>query len=205
MARCIGNEGLLTVGEMGVVSRPDISERIAQIGPRLRAARLARGMTIEEVAGAAGVTKGFVSRLERDDTSVSVANLITLCDVLGIRTGELIDHAPTAVVRRDEAPLSRFGEGVVGAYLIPRSLSQLEVVKATLEPGGDLGREEYTLHAQVEFCHVISGELEVEIDGTTSVLRAGDSVTFPATPPHTYRNRSKTRRATVLWAIVPKP
>jgi transcriptional regulator with XRE-family HTH domain len=191
---------------MSASPRQAVSERIAQIGPRLRAARLARGMTIEEVAVAAGVTKGFVSRLERDDTSVSIGNLLGICDALGVRTGSLIDHADAALVRRDEAPLTSIGErGVVHALLSPANVHQLEVVKTVLEPHGDVGREAYTFRAQMVFCHVSSGEIEIEIDGQREVLRAGDSMTFPATVLHTYRNRSRTRKASVFWVIVPKP
>ena len=70
-----------------------------RIGARLRAARQARGLTIAQVAEAAGLTKGFVSRLERDDVSPSVASLVTVCEVLGLRVGELFDPPETAVIR----------------------------------------------------------------------------------------------------------
>ncbi len=53
-----------------------------RIGAQLRAARLAARMSMAEVAEQAGLTKGFVSKLERDLANVSVASLIRLCDAL---------------------------------------------------------------------------------------------------------------------------
>ena len=63
---------------------PDGTRIGAQLGAQLRAARLAARMSMAEVAEQAGLTKGFVSKLERDLANVSVASLIRLCDALGI-------------------------------------------------------------------------------------------------------------------------
>jgi transcriptional regulator with XRE-family HTH domain len=57
-----------------------------RIGAQLRAARLAARMSMAEVAEQAGLTKGFVSKLERDLANVSVASLIRLCDALASRS-----------------------------------------------------------------------------------------------------------------------
>ena len=65
--------------------------RRVAIGSRLRAARQAQQLTIDEVARITGLTKGFLSRVERDMTSPSVSSLITLCDVLSISVGSLFE------------------------------------------------------------------------------------------------------------------
>ncbi|MGB3337961.1 MAG: helix-turn-helix transcriptional regulator, partial [Devosia sp.] len=62
---------------------PDRARPTVLIGTKLRTARKTRGLTLDQVAQAAGLTKGFVSRLERDDVSPSVASLVTVCEVLG--------------------------------------------------------------------------------------------------------------------------
>ena len=69
-----------------------------RIGPRLRARRLERGLTISEVAGEAGLTAGFISQLERDLTSASLSSLYRICAVLGIRVGNLIDDVPSGTL-----------------------------------------------------------------------------------------------------------
>ena len=60
-----------------------------RIGPQLRAARLAARKSMAEVAEQSGLTKGFVSKLERDLANVSVASLIRLCAALDISVGSL--------------------------------------------------------------------------------------------------------------------
>ena len=68
-------------------------------------------MSIAEVAEQAGLTKGFVSKLERDLANVSVASLIRLCDALGISVGSLFQAPKGEVVRRDARPRSTSAAG----------------------------------------------------------------------------------------------
>ena len=62
-----------------------------------------------EVAERSGLTKGFVSKLERDLANVSVASLIRLCDTLDISVGSLFRASVGEVVRRDARPPINFG------------------------------------------------------------------------------------------------
>lgn len=182
------------------------AERTIKIGSRLRAARLARHRTIEQVADAAGLTKGFLSRLERDDTSVSIASLFRICDVLGIKPGSLFEAADAALIRRADVPvIEHLGRGLVHGLLTPAGEPSVQVVRTEIAPGGDAGSEEYAHRSQVSFFHVLSGEIELDVEDQRYVLRSGDSLTFPATAPRTYRNRSKTRPARVLSVTAPAP
>lgn len=61
-------------------------------GPRLREARLRRGLSLSDVAQAAGVTKGFLSLAERAKTQISVPTLLRICDALDIKLGSLFDY-----------------------------------------------------------------------------------------------------------------
>src|SRR4051794_32037269 len=81
----------------------------APIGARLRTARQAAGLTLAAVAEQAGLTKGFLSRLERDEVSPSVASLVTVCGILGIGVGSLFEAPQTSLVRAGEAPPINFG------------------------------------------------------------------------------------------------
>jgi transcriptional regulator with XRE-family HTH domain len=80
------------------------------IGSRIRAARQSQRLTIEQVADATGLTKGFLSRVERDLTSPSVASLVTLCQVLSISIGDLFAAPETHLTKdRRAAADSPFG------------------------------------------------------------------------------------------------
>src|SRR6202161_4374255 len=84
-----------------------------RIGAQLKTARLAARKSMAEVADQAGLTKGFVSKLERDLANVSVASLIRLCEALDISVGSLFEASIGEVVRRDAYPPINFGRSGV--------------------------------------------------------------------------------------------
>ena len=89
-----------------------------RIGEQLKAVRLARRKTLAEVAEAAGLTKGFLSKIERDQASASVASLIRICETLGLSLGELFSATPGDVVRRSAYPPINFGGSGMSEYLL---------------------------------------------------------------------------------------
>lgn len=175
-----------------------------RIGARLRDARLRQGLTIEHVARLSNVTKGFVSRLERDMTSPSVTTLVTICEVLALPVGELFSAPKTDVVRRGAAPrIELTGEGIDERLLTPSGQGRLQLVHSTVEPGANGGAELYTLNAEVEVLHVLKGQIEVVFADHMEALSPGDTITFSGREPHTWRNPSTTRTAEALWIIAP--
>jgi len=175
-----------------------------RIGARLRAARQRQGLTIDQVAAAADVTKGFVSRVERDETSPSVATLVTLCEVLSLPVGTLFDVAETDLIRRAEAPeIHLTGDGAAETLITPRGQSRLQMIRSFIEPGGSGGEELYTLNCELEVLHVLKGRVELVFSKETHRLMAGDTVTFAGREPHTWRNPDPARAAEAIWVIVP--
>jgi len=178
----------------------------APIGPRLRAARKARRLTIEALADATGLTKSFLSKLERDATSASVASLLRVCDALGLRPGTLFDPPTTSLVRGDEAPEVNYGgAGVEDALLTPGSEGKIMVVRSDIQPGGTSGDELYTMDADIEVAHVLTGQLELTFGTATHLLLAGDTLTYDPREPHSWRNPSDDVPARVLWLLTPAP
>ena len=174
------------------------------LGPRLRDARLRQGLTVDQVADLTGLSKGFVSRLERDLTSPSVATLVAICEVLTLPVGELFTAPTPDVVRRGEAPqVQLVGAGVDERLLTPRDQPRLQLVRSVVNPLAGGGPDLYTLHAEVEVLHVLRGQVVVVFTGRSEVLRRGDSITFSGREPHTWHNPSTTRTAEVLWVLVP--
>lgn len=177
----------------------------APIGARLRAARLAARKTMAEVADEAGLTKGFVSKLERDLANVSVASLMKLCEALGIPVGSLFEQPKGEVVRAGERPPINFGgTGGMREYLLtPSAERRVQAILSDIAPGGGSGNEPYSLPADVEFVLVLRGSLEVIFDGSPVTLAAGDAFTFPAGAPHSFRAPSDGEPAQVLWVVSP--
>ena len=85
------------------------SNERAAIGKRLRAARLAQRITLEEVATATGLSKGFISRVERDLTSLSVASLVAYCEVLSLPIGSLFESSEALLVKAGTGPHINLG------------------------------------------------------------------------------------------------
>jgi transcriptional regulator with XRE-family HTH domain len=159
------------------------------VGGQLHAARLAQRKTLAEVAAASGLTKGFLSRLERGQATASVASLLRLCQALGISVGALFHAAPGEVVRRGAyAPINFGGSGVAEHLLSPRGERRVQAILSEIGPGGGGGDEPYSLPADVEFIFVLEGRLQVKLRDEEIVLEPGDAFTFPPHIEHTFRN-----------------
>ena len=174
------------------------------IGPRLREARRRKGLSLSGLAERAGLTKGFLSQVERDLTSPSVGSLLRLCRALDLPVGRLFDGAHTPLVRAGErTPIAFGGSGVSEFRLTPAEESRVMVLLSEIAPGGGSGDEPYSLGADAEVAHVIEGSLHVEVGGTHHVLAAGDTLTFDAGAAHRWHNPSAAVPARVLWFLVP--
>ncbi|MEV6598453.1 helix-turn-helix domain-containing protein [Actinoplanes sp. NPDC051346] len=177
-----------------------------RIGARLRAARQRQGLTINQVAASAEVTKGFISRIERDETSPSVATLVTLCEVLSLPIGTLFESPRTDVVRKDDAPnIQLAGAGADERLLTPRGQARLQLIRSVIDPGGTGGPELYTLNCELEVLHVLEGTIDVVFSSGTERLGPGDTLTFSGREPHSWMNPDGHHGAEVLWVIAPAP
>jgi mannose-6-phosphate isomerase-like protein (cupin superfamily) len=187
------------------IARP-VREVEVRIGARLRSARQARRLTIEKVADAVGLNKGFVSRLERDEVSASVASLVAVCDVLGIRVGELFDSPTTSFVKKGTGgPINFGGDHVREMLLTPGNQEQLQVIHSVMEPGASGGDGLYTLNVNVEFLYVVTGAVDVQFGVEALRVEAGDALTWPGREPHTWRNASDKEGCEALWIMTPAP
>lgn len=175
-----------------------------RIGPRLRRARHHQGLTLEQIAKATGLSKSFLSQLERDGTSASVASLFKICRFLRISVASLLEPSGFITVRKGDRPTSSFGEvGVVDHLLTPPEERALQVIETHIEPGGTAGEKLWSTDADVDCMYVTSGRLEVRFADRTVELNEGDSLTLSPREPHTWRNPSSSRPTVVIFALTP--
>lgn len=176
----------------------------AQLGQQLKAVRLARRMTLAEVAESSGITKGFLSKIERDQATASVASLMRLCETLQISVGELFDAPAGDVVRRSAYPVINFGGvGMTEFLLTPRGEQRLQAILSEIEPGGGSGDEPYSLPSDVEFVFVVAGRLSVMLGETETLLEQGDALTFAPHAQHTFRSALESGTTQVVWVFSP--
>lgn len=179
-------------------------ERV-DVGERLRAIRQGRRKTLREVAERAGLSESFLSQLERGRTSVSIPSLQRIAAALGVDVSDVFADNGAAgprVVHRRQRELISFGSKARKALLTPKPFHSVEVVAAEFEPGGSTGDEPYAHGDSEEVFYVVSGTVELELDGDLHELGPGDSAQYRSSTLHRVRN-SGTERAEVLFVISP--
>jgi transcriptional regulator with XRE-family HTH domain len=180
---------------------------VLSIGARLRTARLEQGLTLQQLAERVGLTKGFISLLERGDASASVGSLMKLCAGLGITMGSLFEALEPAVpdvVRRGEArSASLGGDGVAAQVVTPADERRFSLVRCRLEPLAATGVELYAHAGDVGLAHVVSGVLEAQSENGSVLLKRGDSLRYSPTTLHSWRNPSPHNSTLVLFVDLP--
>jgi transcriptional regulator with XRE-family HTH domain len=179
-----------------------LSEQIdPTIGPRLRHIRLEKGFTVETLAAAAGLDKGFLSRLERGTKRPSVATVLRLSAALGVSVGQLFGEQ----TMEDTVRISR-AAGRIRSVEDPDTYSfELLTPKGRLmeaflfhvgaEPTGK-GQQ----HDGEEMFLVLSGTVEMRTPDRTYVLESGDCAYFPGHVVHQMR-RLGAEPATAVIAV----
>lgn len=182
-----------------------LERSLAGLGDRLRNAREARRLTLEEVADQASLTKGYISKVERNQATPSVAVLLKLCGTLGLSIGDLFDpEAGQDLIRFDDrVPINFGGAGLVEALLTPTHERRLQVIHSTINPGGGSGQELYSLPSDVEFAYVVAGRVLLTVGDRHEVLSPGDAITFSPSEAHSFQNDDDHNPAEILWVFSP--
>lgn len=179
---------------------------VPRIGARVRSLRRERGLTIEQIAAATGLTKGFISQLERDRTQPSLSSIARICEALGVRLSHVFEREPgPALVRKDERPEIDTFFPTHNYLLSSRDERRFQAIESVVASSAGAGSELYSLPGEVEFVYVLEGTLELRVADETHLLHAGDAITYDLSKPHTWRNPSPTEQLRVLWLAVPNP
>ena len=176
-----------------------------ELGVRIRSLRQARGLTLRDVSQLAGVTESFLSQVERDVTSPSIATLQRIAHALDLSIAQLFAEEPETgrVVRREARRTVAFpGFKSVDEFLTSNMAGRLQVILSTIEPGGGTGAEPYTHDSDEEVVVVLAGVLDLWIADEHYVLREGDAITFPSRLPHWNMNRGEAP-VKVLFCLTP--
>jgi len=177
----------------------------AGIGDKLVALRKQRGLTLVELAGAAGTSPSFLSQLERGATNASIETLRRIAMALGVPLFHLFVDEPSAlwVVRRDKRKrLSYPDSGATYELLVPDLNREMELVLITLDQGRATFETPFS-HAGKECDVVLEGQVQFEIGNRREMLEAGDAIYFDCTIPHRFVNAG--RSAARLVSVVSPP
>lgn len=180
------------------------SQARMDIGQRIKALRVAQQMTQEEVANRSDLTKGFISQLENDATSPSIATLTQILDVLGVSLADFFRgyKSERVVFGRQARVLSSESNDLVRfELLVPRAINRsIDPAFVTLAPGARTDVDK--MHEGEEFGYVMTGEVVLVLDGIEHKVKAGECFSFYPNVPHWVENRAD-REAKLLWVTNP--
>ena len=185
-------------------SVPEVAAQV-DVGERLRELRRIRRATLRQIADRSGLSERFLSQVERGRSSASIASLRKIAEALGVSMADLFEPGGVPgprVLRRDERPALSFG--ILGRKLLltPKPLHHLEVFAGELEVGGSTGEQPYAHGDSEELFVVISGSVQLELDGELFDLETGDSIDYRSSIPHRVTNTGQ-ELAEVMWIISP--
>lgn len=175
-----------------------------QLGRKIRDLRLRRGLTVQQLAEATGLSKGFVSQVENGRTSPSLATLYDLAKSLETSVAYLVveeDQVPY-VVRRTERPhMSVNGSASRVEVMSAQPRRNLELLHAELPPGVSMSDKRHFHHGE-EVVLCVEGRISLACGEHVVILEAGDSCHFDGRVPHSIENAGDVV-ARLLIALTP--
>lgn len=188
----------------------------AELGVRIREARLARGWSLRSTAARAEISPSLLSQVETGKVQPSVSTLYAIVSCLELSVDDVLGYQrPTTARRRGpldpvqrgaDAPELVMENGVTWRRLaVMEGADRVDALRVTYQPGASSSIDDVHMrHAGVEHGYLISGELTLKIDFETFVIRAGDSLCFESQRPHLYLNRG-TVVAEGIWFVTGRP
>ena len=172
------------------------------IGAKLKELRILKVLTQEELADRAELSKGFISQLERDLTSPSIATLMDILQCLGTSIGEFFNETPeeqivfgkTDYFEKHDLELKNEIK-----WIIPNAQkNMMEPILLTLEPGGETYPD--NPHEGEEFGYVLQGNISIHIGSKTYKAKKGESFYFVSDKKHYLSSKAG---AVLIWVSSP--
>ncbi len=160
------------------------------LGTCIKNLRKQRGLTLAEVSEKTKLSLGFLSNLERNETSPTIANLQKICDALGITINDILedhDDSKTAVVVRagERKPLFEQPSGALSYSSVTRGTTVIKVSSMTLAGNETV---QFAPHDHDELGIIESGTMELKVANETYELNPGDSIYIHAGTLHSGKN-----------------
>ncbi len=173
-----------------------------ELGAKIKEMRLQKNLTQEELADRCELTKGYISQLENDLTSPSIATLVDLLNALGSNLSDFFhEEAEEKVVFSVDEYIEKRSEGMLLSWVIPNAQkNMMEPVLVELEAGAQTQAD--FPHEGEEFGYVLEGKVAVVTGGKSHPAKKGESFYFTAGKEHYIVNKGKSR-AKFIWISTP--
>ncbi len=174
------------------------------IGKKVKNLRLRLGLTQEDLADRAELSKGFISQVERDLTSPSIATLQGILECLGTNLKEFFSEPleQKIVYKKNDLFVKTDDErGTEIVWLLPGAQGcQLEPILLTIYPGGSTWPD--SPHEGDEFGYVLAGSISLHLGDTQHRVRKGESFYYSPKQTH-YLENTGAQTARILWVAAP--
>ena len=173
-----------------------------EIGAKIKRLRAQQGLTLEELASRCELTKGFLSQLEHDRTSPSIATLGDILEALGSSLSEFFSDTPEERIVFQEADFfeDERDECTI-RWIVPNTQkNQMEPILLKIPEGGRSFPS--GPHSGEEFGYVIAGTVTLVTDTAAYTVCRGETFYMDGKREHYLRNDKKTT-AQVLWVSTP--
>ena len=174
----------------------------ADIGNKIRELRIINGLTQEELADRAELSKGFISQIERNYTSPSISTLEDILQCLGVSISEFFQSGgDEQIVFGNDDYFEKQDDELKNKieWIIPNAQkNEMEPILMTLMENGKSYPD--SPHAGEEFGYVISGEIVINLGSKKYKVKKGESFYFTADKPHYISSK---KGAKVIWVSTP--
>lgn len=175
-----------------------------EIGDKIKRLRIQNGLTQEELADRSELTKGFISQVERDLTSPSIATFVDILESLGTNLQEFFNETiDEKIVFSKEDAFETENEELKYTlkWIIPNAQKNImEPILIEINEGGK--SKEDTPHEGEEFGYVINGSIYIHNGRKKHKVKKGESFYYKANANHYISNAGKTK-ARVIWVSTP--
>ena len=159
----------------------DAADTIAAVGPRLRALRQQRGVTLADLAESTGISVSTLSRLESGQRRATLQLLLPLASAYRVPLDDLVGAPPTGDPRVHLRPVDRHGRTYVPLTQMP---GPLQAFKLVLRPGRSHAEPQPKTHEGFEWLYVLSGRLRLVLGEHDVVMGSGEAAEFDTRVPH---------------------
>jgi XRE family transcriptional regulator, regulator of sulfur utilization len=162
------------------------------LGEALRRLRENERVSVRTLASKCGFSPSFISQVELNQASPSLASLERIAAGLGVTLGEFFNTAAQSgprLVRSSRRPLLQSGWSRSQIESLGNTgVGALEALLVTMRPGGTSASRMHTSNTEI-FVMVVGGFVKLELEKCIQVLRPGDAITLPAGTPHRWVNK----------------
>ena len=173
-----------------------------EIGSKIKELRLQHNLSQAELADRCELTKGYISQLENDLTSPSIATLMDILAALGTDLAEFFKKEDdTRVVFHADEFIEKQDNGMLLSWIIPNAQkNEMEPVLVELEAGACVPLD--FPHEGEEFGYVLEGKISIELGANIHQAKKGEAFYYTADKSHQIKNSGKTK-AKFIWVSTP--